>query len=167
MNKSRVFLNTWKAYNNGCVGYGWMTPEEAENFINENPERDGGEWFVADIDTLNDHEFSKLNYIDVLTVINTLNILDNADGSSEYNYLYQDEIVAIMECECTDSAEEALSKAGNYYAYPDAESYFEGMDSILELPEDSILSRYFDYDAYHRDLMFGCYEASNGVILVY
>lgn len=50
MNTTKVFLNTWGAYNNGSIGYGWMDSEEAKEFIENNPERDGGEWFIADID---------------------------------------------------------------------------------------------------------------------
>ena len=30
MTETRIFLNTWGAYNNGCIGYGWMTADEAE-----------------------------------------------------------------------------------------------------------------------------------------
>ena len=30
---TRVWLNTWGNYNNGGLGYGWQTPEEAENGI--------------------------------------------------------------------------------------------------------------------------------------
>ena len=40
---TKVWLNTWGNYTAGGLGYGWMTPEDAESFIEENPERDGGE----------------------------------------------------------------------------------------------------------------------------
>ena len=39
--ETKIFLNTWGAYNNGIVGYGWMTPEEARKFIDKDPDRDG------------------------------------------------------------------------------------------------------------------------------
>lgn len=38
---TKVYLNTWGAYNDGCIGYGWMTTDEAKAFIEKNPERDG------------------------------------------------------------------------------------------------------------------------------
>ena len=28
-----VYLNTWGAYNNGSIGYGWMTATQAKEFI--------------------------------------------------------------------------------------------------------------------------------------
>lgn len=43
MTETKIYLNTWGAYNNGCIGYGWMTADEAEDFIEEDPERDGGD----------------------------------------------------------------------------------------------------------------------------
>ena len=36
MAETKIFLNTWGAYNNGEIGYGWMTPQEALDFIEEN-----------------------------------------------------------------------------------------------------------------------------------
>ena len=33
---TKVWLNTWGNYNAGGLGYGWMTPEDAESFIEEN-----------------------------------------------------------------------------------------------------------------------------------
>lgn len=33
MTETKIYLNTWGAYNNGCIGYGWMTADEAETFI--------------------------------------------------------------------------------------------------------------------------------------
>ena len=29
MENTRIYLNTWGAYNNGSIGYGWMTAAEA------------------------------------------------------------------------------------------------------------------------------------------
>ena len=51
MAETKIFLNTWGAYNNGEIGYGWMTPQEALDFIDENQEKDGGE-FLLQISTI-------------------------------------------------------------------------------------------------------------------
>lgn len=91
MTETRIYLNTWGAYNNGCIGYGWMTADEAEEFIEEDPERDGGEWFIADIDNYLGVEFRNLNYSNVDDVIETIKELE---GMEEYE---RNEVVALME----------------------------------------------------------------------
>lgn len=60
--QTKVYLNTWGAYNEGCIGYGWMTPDEARDFMEEDIERDGGEWFIADIDNYLGVDFGNINY---------------------------------------------------------------------------------------------------------
>ena len=62
MNETQIYLNTWGAYNDGCIGYGWMSPEEARDFIEANEERDGGEWFIADIDNYTGVDFGTIEY---------------------------------------------------------------------------------------------------------
>ena len=61
---TKVWLNTWGNYNDGGLGYGWQTPEQAREFIEDNPERDGGEWFIADIDDYLGVDLPNLNYRD-------------------------------------------------------------------------------------------------------
>lgn len=160
MNETKIYLNTWGAYNNGCIGYGWMTPDEARDFIDEDPERDGGEWFIADIDDYLGIEFGKLEYQNVDDVIDTIETLENM---SEWE---REEIIAIMEYRGTNDVQDAIDSRDRYIIYSDADSYFESCDECLEFNGNDILERYFDYDAFHRDCMFDAYEAGNGVVIV-
>jgi hypothetical protein len=157
---TKVYLNTWGAYNDGCIGYGWMTPEEARNFIEENPERDGGEWFIADIDNYLGVEFGSLDYADVNEIIDTIEALE------ELNDYELDEVVAVMEYLNTTDAQEAIDNRDNYTIFADLDQYHDSCDEILEFNGNEMLERYFDYDAYHRDCDFDIYEASNGVCIL-
>lgn len=165
--ESKIYLNTWGAYNNGCIGYGWMTPEEAREFIASDPERDGGEWFAADIDNYTGLEFRDLEYWSASDIIDILDMMNEQD-EEQARY-----IAALAEYNGgIDSAEELtelIDKLGNYYMYDSVDDYYAAMDELIDECEGNapeLLTRYFDYDAYHRDLMFDAYEAENGVVIV-
>ena len=157
---TKVYLNTWGAYNEGCIGYGWMTPEEARNFIVEDPERDGGEWFIADIDNYLGVEFGSLDYADVEEIIETIETLEELEDW-ELN-----EVVALMEYKNTNNAHEAIDDLDSYTFFADLDQYHDSCDEVLEFNGNEMLERYFDYDAYHRDCDFDIYEASNGVCIL-
>ena len=162
MTETRIYLNTWGAYNDGCIGYGWMTADEAETFIEEDPERDGGEWFITDIDNYLGIEFRDLNYRNVDDVIETIRELEDMD---EYE---RNEVVALMEYLSTEDVQEAIEKHDSYIFYEDIESYHDSCDELIEQEmanAASIVMRYFNYDAYHRDCDFDVYEASNGIVI--
>lgn len=160
MNETKIYLNTWGAYNDGCIGYGWMTPDEARTFIEEDEERDGGEWFIADIDNYLGVKFSSLEYCDVLEIIDTIEELESMD---EWE---RDEVVALMEYMSTDNVQEAIDERDNHTFYSDIDAYHDCCDECLDFSGASeILERYFDYEAYHRDCDFDIYEASNGVCI--
>ena len=160
MKETKVYLNTWKNYNDGFLGYGWMNAETAIDFINEDPDRAGGEWFIADIDNYLDIDFRNLEYRNVMETLETIQELENMD---EWE---RKEIIAIMEYSNCD-IQEAIDSMDNYIIYSDIESYFDSMDELVDLsgmPEN--LRYYFDYDAYHRDCMVDVYECSNGIVLI-
>lgn len=158
--ETKVFLNTWGAYNDGSIGYGWMTPNEAREFMEEDAERDGGEWFIADIDNYLGVEFGTLEYCNVEDVLDTIEELESLD---DYEV---DEVVALMEYLNTDSAQEAIDQKDNYSFYSDIDSFYECMDELVEYEKGSeFLLRYFDYEAYHRDCSFDISEMSNGVCI--
>lgn len=157
---TKIFLNTWGAYNNGCIGYGWMTPDEARNFIEEDPERDGGEWFIADIDNYLGVEFGSLEYADVDEIIETIEALEELEDWE------LDEVIALMEYKGTKDAQEAIDDRDSYTFFADLDQYHDSCDEILEFNGNEMLERYFDYDAYHRDCDFDIYEASNGVCIL-
>lgn len=162
MERTELYLNTWRAYNEGSIGYGWMSAEEAENFIKENPERDGGEWFIADIDNYTSVKFSSLDYCDVMEVIQSIKILEDLEESE------RDEVVALMEYLNTDSAEKAVDEMDNYTFYADMDSFHDCMDELIDEELASVpdsIARYFDYEEYHRDCDFDVTEMSNGVVI--
>lgn len=161
MNITKVFLNTWKNYNEGFLGYGWMTPEEAIDFIEEDPDRDGGEWFIADIDNYFNIEFTNLEYRNVLAILELMQTLEDME---DYE---REAVTAIMEYNSNYDIQDAIDRIDNYMIYPDVDTFYECMDELVDLsgmPEN--LQYYFDYDLYHRDCMMDAYEASNGVVLV-
>ena len=158
-NETKVFLNTWENYNNGSIGYGWMTAEEARNFIDEDTERDGGEWFIADIDNYLGVDFGSLDYANVDEILDTIETLE---AMEDYE---RDEVVALMEYLNTNDAQEAIDSLDSYVFYTDIDSYHDCCDECLEFKGNDLLERYFDYDAFHRDCDFDIYEASNGVCI--
>ena len=156
---TKVYLNTWGAYNEGCIGYGWMTPDEARDFIDEEPERDGGEWFIADIDNYLGVEFGSLDYADVDEILETIETLEDLEDWE------LDEVVALMEYKGTNDAQEAIDDRDSYIFYSDIDQYHDCCDECLEFGNNEMLERYFDYDAYHRDCDFDIYEDENGVCI--
>lgn len=156
---TKVYLNTWGAYNEGSIGYGWMTADEAKNFIEEDSERDGGEWFIADIDNYLGVEFGSLDYADVNQILDTIETLEELEDWE------LDEVVALMEYLNTDDAQEAIDSKDSYSFYSDIDQWHECCDDCLEFGNNELLERYFDWDAYHRDCNFNIYEASNGVCI--
>lgn len=160
--RTKLFLNTWGAYNNGCIGYGWMTADEAEEFIDQDPERDGGEWFVADIDNYLGIEFRNLNYSNVQDVIETVQTLEDMDEDE------REQVAALMEYMSTEDVQEAIEELDSHVFYDDIDSYHDSCDEIIEFEttkDNLFLARYFDYEAYHRDCDFDVYEASNGIVI--
>ena len=158
---TKVYLNTWGAYNDGHIGYGWMDAAEAREFIEADPERDGGEWFIADIDNYLGVEFGSLDYANVEEILDTIEALEDMD---DYEL---DQVVALMEYKGTKNAQEAIDDLDNYTFYSDIDEYHDMCDECIEgLNDNSLLARYFDYEAYHRDCDFDIYEASNGVCIL-
>lgn len=157
--QTKIFLNTWGAYNNGCIGYGWMTPEEARAFIEEDEERDGGEWFIADIDNYLDITFGCLEHANVDDIIETIETLEALEDWE------LDEVVALMEFMNTSDPQEAMDKKDYYTFFSDIDQYHNCCDELLEFGKNEFLERYFDYEAYHRDCDYDIYEASNGVCI--
>ena len=161
MNTTKVFLNTWGAYNNGSIGYGWMDSEEAKEFIENNPERDGGEWFIADIDNYLGIKISSCDYCDVMEVLETISTLEDMQ---EWE---RDNMIALMEYLNTEDVQQAIDKQDEYIFYSDLDSYYNSCDESLDFTGCSeILERYFDYDAFHSDCEYDIFQASNGVCIL-
>lgn len=170
MNTTKIFLNTWGAYNNGSIGFGWFGPHEAIDFIEESLENDdfvekyGEEFFIADIDNYLGVDFGTLEYADIYSVCETIETLEDMDDFD------RDCVIALMEINACmyNEISEAINDLINYTFYSDIDQYYDFCDEIIEckLDESSdILSRYFDYEAYHRDCDYDVSEASNGIVI--
>jgi hypothetical protein len=157
---TKVYLNTWGAYNDGCIGYGWMTPDEAREFIDDDPERDGGERFIADIDNYLGVDFGSLDYA------NVDEILDSIEALEELEEWELDEVIALMEYKGTKDVQEAIDDRDSYSFFSDLDAYHDSCDELVDFGGNEMLERYFDWDAYHRDCDFDVYEASNGVCIL-
>lgn len=161
MNKTEIYLNTWSAYNEGCIGYGWMSPEDARDFIEADPERDGGEWFIADIDNYTGVEFGSLEYCNVNDIIDTIEALNNME---EWE---RNEIAAVMEYLGTNDVQEAIDKKDYYSIFSDIEQYHDCCAESIDFSGcNELLERYFDYEAFYRDCDYDIFEASNGVCIL-
>ncbi len=152
MNETKIFLNDWNNYNNGFIGYGWMTPAECMEYMEERADQDR-EWFIADIDNYLGVDFGSLDYANVEDICEQIETLENME---DYE---RDEVIAVMEYRGC-SVEEAIDTKDNYIIYSDEDSYRASLDEYIEYQlngASDLISSYFDYDAYF---------ASNGCIIV-
>jgi hypothetical protein len=161
MEQTKIFLNTWQNYNDGGLGYGWMTPDEARDFIDGDPERDGGEWFICDIDNYLGVDFGNLDYANVDDIIEAIEMLENLQDWE------LKEVIAYMEYANTTDPNEAINEKDNCIFFSDIDEYHESCDESINFNGcDELIERYFDYDAFHRDCDYDIYEASNGVCIL-
>lgn len=164
----RIYVNTWGNYNeNGADGGEWITLpmdsddlEETLERIAENMGDADPEWFVNDHEWGGVYEFGPVAEMSDLEELNdlceTLETLDSWD---------LEKLEAILEA-VTDDLEEALNlvKDAIFYKGMDLEDVAaEIVEECYNLPEFAL--RYFDYEAFARDLRFDGYtEVKGGVI---
>lgn len=150
---TRLFINDWRSYNEGeWIADEWMTPSHVIDFLDEHM-KEGREWFVADYES--EEGFcipESCNLYAVCEALVELELMDAFDQRC---------IAALVEN--GESLEDAPYMLDSYLFYESIEAYHDLCDELLDLPEDSALSRYFDYDSYHRDCDFDITEASNGI----
>lgn len=96
------------------------------------------------------------------------NIEDLNEWAEELEAVDADVVAAILEAE-GGSLEDAISRADDVIFYPGMtllDVAYELVDECYDLPE--IAQRYFDYEAFARDLSFDGYtETSTGTICTY
>ena len=166
-----IFVNTWGNYNeNGADGGQWITlPMEAEELqeVLENiaalMKDEDPEWFINDYEWTIDMELGDVHEMDSITEWNER--CQEADNLEEWE---AEEIAAAIEAYGYTFAE-ALDRQqrGCFIFYPgqDLEEVAEELiNECYDLPEFAL--RYFDYEAFARDLSFDGYtETKYGVIL--
>ena len=166
-----LFVNTWGNYNeNGADGGEWITlpmdtdelEEVLENIAIKMGDEDP-EWFINDHEWTIDMELGDVHEMDSITEWNDL--CNEVDDLVEWE---AEEIAAAVEA-WGYSFKEALDlqQRGCFIFYPgrDLEEVAEELiNDCYDLPEFAL--RYFDYEAFARDLGFDGYEETKyGVIL--
>lgn len=169
-----IYVNTWGNYNeNGADGGEWITiPMEAGDLektldrIAENMQDFDPEWFVNDYEWTTEIEPREISEHENITDLNEW--IGELDSLNEWD---QKEIAAAMEA-WGYSFEEAMDKqqSGYFTFYPnmDLNEVAEELVNECYFTKDTpdILTRYFDYEAFARDLGFDGYEETSlGVIV--
>lgn len=166
-----IFVNTWGNYNtNGADGGQWITlPMEAEELeevlenIADLMGDEDPEWAIHDYEWTTEIELDEISEYDNIFKINEMCLeLDELDEWEA------EEVAAAVEA-WDYSFAEALDRQQRgcfiFYKGMDLEEVAEEIiNECYDLPEFAL--RYFDYEAFARDLRFDGYEeTSYGVIL--
>lgn len=169
-----IFVNTWGNYNeHGADGGQWITlpmdsdelDEVLENIAALMGDNDP-EWFINDHEWTSKMELGEVHETDSITEWNDL--CNEADSLQEWE---AEEIAAAIEAFGYTFAEAFEKQQSGYFIF------YNGMDledvaaeladvwlNNKAIPE--FVARYFDYDAFARDLRFDGYEETQyGVIL--
>lgn len=168
-----IFVNTWGNYNeNGADGGEWVSLPMDEDELTEKLEAiaeamgdDDPEFCIHDYEWTTDLEPREISEMESITELNEfLNELDSLD---EWD---QKEIAAAMEA-WDYSFETAMERQQRgcfvFYSGMDLEEVAEEIVNECYFTKDTpdILTRYFDYAAFARDLSFDGYsETRYGVI---
>ncbi len=167
-----IFVNTWGNYNeNGADGGEWITlpmdPETLEAELKKISDAMGDfdpEYCIHDYEwttEIEPREISEMENIDELN-----EELQELDGLDEWD---QKEIAAAMEAfgyEFKEAHERQQRGCFTFYAGQDLQEVAESIaDDCYLYNAPDFLARYFDYEAFARDLSFDGYtETSHGVI---
>ena len=167
-----IFVNTWGNYNeNGADGGEWITlpmdPDALEAELKKISDAMGDfdpEYCIHDYEwttEIEPREISEMENIDELN-----EELQELDGLDEWD---QKEIAAAMEAfgyEFKEAHERQQRGCFTFYAGQDLQEVAESIaDDCYLYNAPDFLARYFDYEAFARDLSFDGYtETSHGVI---
>ena len=168
-----LFVNTWGNYNeNGADGGQWITLPMEEDELEEVLENiaalmedNDPEWFINDYEWTIDTELGDVHEIDSILEWNER--CQEADDLEEYE---AEEIAAAMEAygyTFAEAYERQQRGCFVFYAGRDLQEVAEEIaDECYLYNAPEFLARYFDYDAFARDLSFDGYtETRYGVIL--
>ena len=168
-----LFVNTWGNYNeNGADGGQWITLPMEEEELQEVLEHiaalmkdDDPEWFINDYEWTIDTELGDVHEMD--SIIEWNERCQEADDLEEYE---AEEIAAAMEAYGYTFAEAYERQQRGCFVFYAGRALQEVAEEIADecylynAPE--FLARYFDYEAFARDLSFDGYtETRYGVIL--
>lgn len=168
-----IYLNTWKNYNsNGAEGGDWITLpmeqddlKEAMKKIADNMKDFDPEYFINDYEWIADIDYSISENESILELNQLLNDIDTLDTWE------LETLEAMIETGMYCDLWEAYENIENCTFYKSMDLYEVAYDIVNEcyFTKDTpdFLTRYFDYEAFARDLHFdGYYEVSNGTIFI-
>ena len=168
-----LFVNTWGNYNeNGADGGQWITLPMEEDELEEVLENiaalmkdEDPEWFINDYEWTIDTELGDVHEMDSIFEWNER--CQEADDLEEYE---AEEIAAAMEAygyTFAEAYERQQRGCFVFYAGRDLQEVAEEIaDECYLYNAPEFLARYFDYEAFARDLSFDGYtETRYGVIL--
>lgn len=168
-----IFVNTWGNYNvHGADGGEWVTlPMDADELENELARiaaamgDNDPEWAIHDFEWTSEIELREINELENINELNEE--LQEIDSLDEWE---QEEIAAAMEAFEHNFCVALEYQRSGYY------TFYRGMD-LTDVAEElvnecyftrntpDIFTRYFDYEAFGRDLRFDGYEETKyGVI---
>lgn len=166
-----IFVNTWANYNeNGADGGEWITlPMDADELeaklveLAEALEDEDPEYAIHDYEWTSDIELGEVHEMDNIVTWNER--CQEADDLEEYEV---EEIAAAMEAFSYTFAEAMERQQRGSFTFYQGQTLQEVaeelVDECYDLPD--IAKRYFDYEAFARDLGFDGYtETKYGVIL--
>lgn len=155
-----AYVTNLAKYTEGQLVGKWVDfPIDEDDFMKELESigvSEGGEWFVTDYKSEKGEPYEALGEY---PSIDDLNEFAELEESEEFN--------ALMEVVNYQEAKEIYeNESYTYYAgMALSDVAYEIVNECYELPE--IAERYFDYDAFARDLSFDGYtETENGVIII-
>ena len=167
-----IFVNTWGNYNeNGADGGQWITlpmdPDELEEVLENiaaQMKDEDPEWFINDHEWTSDMELGDVHEMDSITEWNER--CQEADELEEYE---AEEIAAAIEAygyTFAEAYERQQRGCFVFYAGRDLQEVAEEIaDECYLYNAPEFLARYFDYEAFARDLSFDGYtETKYGVI---
>ena len=167
-----IFVNTWGNYNeNGADGGEWITlpmdPDVLEEELKKISDAMGDfdpEYCIHDYEWTTEIEPREISEYENITALNEE--LQELDGLDEWD---QKEIAAAMEAfgyEFKEAYERQQRGCFTFYAGQDLQEVAEQIaDDCYLYNAPDFLARYFDYEAFARDLSFDGYqETSLGVI---
>ena len=168
-----IFVNTWGNYNeNGADGGQWITLPMEEDELEEVLENiaalmkdEDPEWFINDYEWTIDMELGDVHEMDSIMEWNER--CQEADDLEEYE---AEEIAAAIEAygyTFAEAYERQQRGCFVFYAGRDLQEVAEEIaDECYLYNAPDFLARYFDYEAFARDLSFDGYtETKYGVIL--
>jgi antirestriction protein len=165
----KIYVNTWGNYNeNGAEGGEWITlpmdSDELEETLERIADKIGDtdpEWAIHDYEW-KEYHFGSINEMDSIQEWNER--CDRLEGLESWDI---EKLDAIIEAtgRSLDEALDDLDDAIYYDGMTLEEVAEQIVDECYNLPE--IALRYFDYEAFARDLRFDGYtETAHGVICI-